>query len=185
MAAVQNEKDLEKLLEKWEPKVNSLLKSIKLRGYEKEDIAQELRIAILKADNKFDVSRGVKFHTYLHVVMVNVLRGLISNSKKLLNDQSLESFTSALQEGKDYISTSPILALEDPSSKREAEELELKFLIESLNLSDSEANFIDLMHKGFKLKEISVEMGKSSTMIRKSIRRKIGEIHGAKSLLVV
>ena len=76
----------DELLEKWEPKVQKFLQTAFVTGMDREDIAQELRIAIIKAADHYDDSKGVIFHTYLHTVMVNTLRTLISKAQKAKND---------------------------------------------------------------------------------------------------
>ena len=75
----------DELLEKWEPKVQKFLQTAFVTGMDREDIAQELRIAIIKAADHYDDSKGVIFHTYLHTVMVNTLRTLISKAQKTKN----------------------------------------------------------------------------------------------------
>lgn len=59
------------VLQQWEPKVHQFLKGATRSLADTEDLAQELRIAILRAYRKFDATRGVSFHTYLHVAMDN------------------------------------------------------------------------------------------------------------------
>ena len=61
------------LLTQWEPKVQSFLSKTYIRGLDRADIAQELRIAIMKAAKGFNEDRGVLFHTYLHTTMVNTI----------------------------------------------------------------------------------------------------------------
>ena len=45
------------LLEKWEPKVQKFLQTTFVNGMDRDDIAQELRIAILKAADHYDDSK--------------------------------------------------------------------------------------------------------------------------------
>ena len=52
------------LIQQWEPKINRMLQTTSIRGMGRDDIAQELRIAILKAAKGFDPNRKVSFHTY-------------------------------------------------------------------------------------------------------------------------
>ena len=44
----------DQLLEQWEAKVQRLLQNTYVLGMDREDIAQELRIAIIKAATNFD-----------------------------------------------------------------------------------------------------------------------------------
>ena len=44
----------EELLAQWEPKVNSMLRTVSIIGLDREDIAQELRIAIIKSARRYN-----------------------------------------------------------------------------------------------------------------------------------
>jgi len=72
------------IIEQWEPKIQKFLNTSYVKGMERDDLAQELRIAILKAAKGFDEERNVSFHTYLHTTLVNTLRTLISKAQKIL-----------------------------------------------------------------------------------------------------
>ena len=52
------------LIKQWEPKIQKLLANTYVYGLDKEDLEQELRIAIVKAAKGFNADRGVIFHTY-------------------------------------------------------------------------------------------------------------------------
>ena len=79
------------LILQWEPKINRMLQTTSIRGMDREDIAQELRIAILKAAKGFDSKRKVSFHTYLHTTMVNTIRTLITKAQRRPQPQSLDA----------------------------------------------------------------------------------------------
>ena len=57
------------LIKQWEPKIVRMLSNTFVIGMDWDDLAQELRIAIMKAAHGFDEDRGVIFHTYLHTSM--------------------------------------------------------------------------------------------------------------------
>ena len=79
------------LLEQWEPKVNSMLRNVSIIGLSRDDIAQELRIAILKSARGYNPENtSAKFHTYLHVSMLNVIRSLMAKAQKRVHTVSLE-----------------------------------------------------------------------------------------------
>ena len=78
------------LIKQWEPKIQKMLQGTSIIGMDRDDIAQELRIAIMRAANGFDEDKGVVFHTYLHTAMVNTIRTLITKAQKMLNLSSLE-----------------------------------------------------------------------------------------------
>ena len=58
------------LINQWEPKVQKISSTTFIKGMDRDDIAQELRIVLVKAAKKFDEARGVSFHTYLHTAMM-------------------------------------------------------------------------------------------------------------------
>ena len=62
------------LIKQWEPKINKMLQNTFVIGLDRDDIAQELRIAIVKAAQGYNEDKGVLFHTYLHTAMVNTIR---------------------------------------------------------------------------------------------------------------
>ena len=66
------------LVIQWEPKIQKMLSNVFVIGMDRDDIAQELRIALIKAARGFDENRGVLFHTYLHTTLVNTIRSLIT-----------------------------------------------------------------------------------------------------------
>jgi len=80
----------DELLSQWEPKIQKILGNIWISGFEREDIAQELRIVVIKAARAFDETRGVLFHTYLHTSMVNTLRTLLAKAHKQIDTKSLD-----------------------------------------------------------------------------------------------
>ena len=80
----------DELILQWEPKIQRLLANTFVRGLDKEDLEQELRIAIVKAAKGFNSDKGVIFHTYLHTAMVNTLRTLISKAQRTVVTFSLD-----------------------------------------------------------------------------------------------
>ena len=154
------------LLEKWEPKVNSFLRTASINGYEREDIAQELRLAILKAANKFDESRGIKFHTYLHVVMLNTVRGLWAKAGKNIRNISIEYLREVNPENNN------IDKIEDTSQTTLFDDVDTYDVLDKLNLTESELAFIDFRIQGYTLREISDLMKVNAEEIRRTLREK-------------
>ena len=72
------------LMEQWEPKVQKIVSNTYVVGLDREDIAQELRIALIKAARGFEEDRGILFHTYLHTAMINTVRSLIAKAQRQL-----------------------------------------------------------------------------------------------------
>ena len=72
------------LILQWEPKINKMLSNIYIQGYDRDDLAQELRMIVLKAAKLYKPNRNAIFHTYLHTAMVNRLKTLwMQASKKI------------------------------------------------------------------------------------------------------
>ena len=127
------------LILKWEPKIQKLLRGTFVVGMDRDDIAQELRIAIIKAAQGFDEDRGVIFHTYLHTAMVNTIRTLISRGQRQPIDLSLEN-TKIMFSDSDNLNISLIDALED--SNELLVEFEFHDLLKSSYLQSVERDFI-------------------------------------------
>ena len=160
------------LIEQWEPKIHKLLDNTFVVGMEKDDIAQELRIAIIKAAKGFDEDRGVIFHTYLHTAMVNTLRTLISKGQRYSIDISLETTITDSE-----LTPSAILkALEDPTNT--FEEIEFNNLLSGLNLTVTERSFITLRLEGLTMDEISEDLQTSAYKLRSILREKLGVFFG-------
>jgi len=160
------------LILKWEPKIQKLLADTFVVGMDRDDIAQELRIAIIKAAQGFDEDRGVIFHTYLHTAMVNTIRTLISRGQRYPIDLSLENTIISQNE-------EAAVTLEDTlkSSTESSEELEFNnFLEQSSLLSSSEKDFIILRLEGMNMDEISKDLQTSAYKIRDALREKIEDL---------
>ena len=162
------------LILKWEPKIQKLLQGTFVVGMDRDDIAQELRMAIIKAAQGFDEDRGVIFHTYLHTAMVNTIRTLITRGQRQPIDLSLDStqkrgadsngFDVALVDTlTDFIYISDDLEFND-------------FLETSFLLSSVEKDFIILRLEGMNMEEISKDLQTSAYKIRDNLREKIGDL---------
>ena len=99
------------LVIKWEPKIQKLLSKTFIVGMDRDDIAQELRIAIIKAAQGFQEDKGVIFHTYLHTSMINTIRTLISKGQRVRVEPSLETSLSL-----EIVPSDLLKAMEDSSN---------------------------------------------------------------------
>lgn len=144
------------LIKQWEPKITRMTSTYTIAGLHRDDLAQELRICILKAAKKFDPSRNVTFHTYLHTTMVNTIRTLATKSKRNLNNEASylgQSFGSDSASGEPSSKTlSQEMLLQDPKDWLEL--VEVKDLVVSFKLTEPEIAFLFLRHSGHSLKEI-------------------------------
>ena len=165
----------DELLQQWEAKVQKFLQNTFVIGMDREDIAQELRIAIVKAANHFDETKGVLFHTYLHTSMVNTIRTLISKAQK--NKAILEPYSI---DGVDIDNTSQSFlpnAIANSLSDIEALEfinnVELKDIIERANLTSQELYFLELRLEGMTMEFISERLEDSAYRVRNNIQKKL------------
>ena len=161
------------LIAQWEPKVQKFVSNTYVVGWDREDLAQELRIAIVKAAQGFQEDRGVLFHTYLHTAMVNTIRTLISKAQHTLLSESLDVVYPGLED--EYQIPSKILQalLQEEVG---LEEIEMQEVLARYNLSPQERTFIALRLEGLTMEEISDDLDISSYKIRTGVRDKLREL---------
>jgi len=157
------------IIEQWEPKIQKFLNTSYVKGMEREDLAQELRIAIVKAAKGFDVTRNISFHTYLHTTLVNTLRTLISKAQK----NSLDIISLDNQLNKEIVPAYISTALEDVVAEETKTALELVDLLKSLGLTPDELKFIDLRIEGWTMEQITAAIGESAYKLRSSLQDKV------------
>ena len=102
---------------------------------DREDLAQELRIAILKAAKSFDDSRGIIFHTYLHTTLLNTIRTLMSKVGRQPEIRSLD----AVYENTNMADSKILEALQDPVNHEEI--IHAMDLLTNHNLSKNSYNW--------------------------------------------
>jgi len=165
----------EELLEKWEPKVQKFLQTTFVNGMDRDDIAQELRIAIVKAASHFDDSKGVVFHTYLHTVMVNTLRTLIAKAQKTKNVNITYSI-----DGMDvddnpqgFLPNEIANSLADLTALEFINNVELMDIITRADLTQKELLFLELRLEGMTMEYISERLEDSAYKVRNTIQKKI------------
>ena len=156
------------LILQWEPKIQRLLANTFVRGLDKEDVEQELRIAIIKAARGFNSDKGVIFHTYLHTSMINTLRTLISKAQRTISTLSLDE---ALESENNVIRGELPLAMSKALQVfMEDENYDINFN----QFTKDEQQFLELRLEGFTMEEISQEVGESSYKLRHTIQQKVG-----------
>ena len=172
----------DELITQWEPKVQRFLNTSFVLGMDREDLGQELRIAIIKAAEGFDESRGTSFHTYLHTTMVNTLRTLISKAQKqhVIHEATSLDYSNAIDLGMDefnvgHTSAKVLKALEDPITVNKEQEFEVQDLLIRSQLNPSEIKFINLRIEGLTMEEITTELDESSYKLRHSSKRKLSK----------
>ena len=161
------------LIIQWEPKIQRMLANVFIVGMDRDDIAQELRMAIMKAAKSYDESRGVIFQTYLQTTLVNTLRTLISRVQKRPEMRSLDTVYKNIYDshGGDNMLPADILkALQDPIDYEEA--IEINDLLSSNSLQPNEQLFIQLRLEGLTMEEITEDLGESAYKVRQLLRDK-------------
>ena len=160
------------LIQQWEPKVQKMASNVYVIGLDRDDIAQELRLAIVKAANGFEEDRGVLFHTYLHTAMTNTIRTLLSKSQKLNPPTvSLDAVDLDFMASLPSQSSEILKALTDPSDF--TVDIEFREFVEECNLDEIETAFITLRLEGLTMEEITEDLGEPAYKIRQAVRAKL------------
>ena len=156
------------LIKQWEPKIQKMLQGTSIIGMDRDDIAQELRIAIMRAANGFDEDKGVVFHTYLHTAMVNTIRTLITKAQKMLNLTSLEQELTFRDSENDNVGDALLI----DESETLMSDIELEGLFIANKLSYTEQSFVRLRLEGMTMEEITEDLEMSAYRVRESLRVK-------------
>ena len=156
------------LILQWEPKIQRLLTNTFVRGLDREDLEQELRIAIVKAAKGFNSDKGVIYHTYLHTSMINTLRTLISKAQRTISTLSLDE--AIANEDRVIRSELPLAMSKALQVFMEDESYDIDFN----QFTKEEQQFLELRLEGFTMEEISQEIGESSYKLRNTIQQKVG-----------
>ena len=156
------------LIQQWEPKIQKMVSSSFVVGMDKEDIAQELRISLIKAAKAYDEPRGVMFHTYLHTSLDNTIRTLISNAQRQTQQLSLDNVFPESGQLPRILAK----ALVDSRPEIKIAEIEVDIWLSSQGLSKQEKTFIQLKLEGMTMEEITEDLGESAYKVRQALREK-------------
>ena len=158
------------LVAQWEPKIQKMSSNSYVVGLDKEDLAQELRIALVKAARAYDDSKGAIFHTYLHTSLVNTIRTLITKAQR----KPIASSIDLTFDGSNTIPKEIAAAMVEP--KNYTEEVEADIWINSQGLSEKEQLFLQLKLEGLTMEEITEDLGESAYKVRQSLRDKLHQL---------
>ena len=165
----------DELIKQWEPKVQRFVSNTYIPGFDREDLAQELRIVIIKAAEKFDVAKQTSFHTYLHTSMVNTIRTLHTKSARrpryMVSLGVSENFDSSDWEFSGY---------EVADETDDIEAVLDKIDLEVLDLSDEESDYLIKRLTGFSNTEIGKGInGVSLYKIKRALKEKFNNYYGS------
>ena len=159
------------LIRQWEPKVQRMASNTYIVGLDREDLTQELRLAIVKAAKGFEEDRGVLFHTYLHTAMINTIRTLITKSQKL------NPPTESLDDVESVFSTMPMQSTEILEALTYpidfTTDVEFNEFLQECALDELEKAFITLRLEGLTMEEITEDLGEPAYRIRQTVREKL------------
>ena len=158
------------LVAQWEPKIQKMSSNSYVVGLDKEDLAQELRIALVNAARAYDDSKGAIFHTYLHTSLVNTIRTLITKAQRKPIARSID----LTFDGSNTIPKEIAAAMVEP--KNYTEEVEADIWINSQGLSEKEQLFLQLKLEGLTMEEITEDLGESAYKVRQSLRDKLHQL---------
>tara|TARA_Y100000034_G_scaffold92039_1_gene111135 strand:+ start:1442 stop:2047 length:606 start_codon:yes stop_codon:yes gene_type:complete len=166
----------DELIQQWEPKVQRLVGQTYIPGFDREDLAQELRIVIVKAAERFDESKNTSFHTYLHTSMVNTLRTLHTKSSRK------PRYLAQLGGYEESDTDDNLGRFFTPEPEDETDEMEAmldKIDLEALDLTDEESDYLVKRLTGFSNTEIGKDInGVSLYKIKRSLKAKFNEYYG-------
>ena len=155
------------LIIQWEPKIQKMVSNSFVVGLDKDDLAQELRIALVKAARAFDSSKGTIFHTYLHTSLVNTIRTLITKAQRRPIAKSIDLTYGTSNSVPREISSAMI----EPSNYMD--EVDANLWVSSKGLTEPEKLFLELKLEGLTMEEITEDLGESAYKVRQTLREKL------------
>jgi DNA-directed RNA polymerase specialized sigma24 family protein len=172
------------LILQWEPKINKMLSNIYIQGYDRDDLAQELRMIVLKAAKLYKPNRNAIFHTYLHTAMVNRLKTLWLQASKKIQSYSLDLETA--EDDNSYRLSDFVKQLDV-----NLDEVEFVDYLDSLKLDKGEKEFLLKKFQNHTMKDIEQQLKSISDTkivngqevvvnysiykVKKSLRNKLNE----------
>ena len=162
------------LIIQWEPKVQKMASKTYINGLDRDDLVQELRVAIVKAAKGFEEDRGVLFHTYLHTAMTNTIRTLLSKAQRYPQTVSADETFPNLAGGAGDLPTQSAAGREALTDFSDfTDDIDFTDILNSIGLSEIEHTFINLRLEGLTMGEISDDLGESAYKIRQGVREKL------------
>ena len=158
----------DELIEQWEAQTHKIARTISIIGMDYDDIVQELRMGVMKAAKGYKEESGVIFHTYLYKTLMNTASTLITRASKKHRAMP----TIPMPDGFDE----KVL-----DEKDESKDMEVLDMLDQLDLSCMEKEFIQLRMEGFSMKELGEKLGvKGVYRLNKQIKQKVKDQLGTK-----
>ncbi len=162
-----------------------MVSNIYIQGFDRDDLAQELRLIVIKAAKLYKPNRNAIFHTYLHTAMANRLKTLWVQASKKIQSYSLDMQTDSDNENS-YKLSDFIKQLDE-----NLDEVDFIDYLESLNLDAGEKQFLTDKFKNRTMKDIETKLKSISNKkivngeetvvnysiykVKKSLRNKLNE----------
>lgn len=127
-----------------------MVSNIYIQGYDRDDLAQELRLIVVKAAKLYNPNRNAIFHTYLHTAMANRLKTLWVQASKKLQSYSLDASTSTKDDNEYSYKLSDFVQQLDEN----LDEVEFIDWLASLDLDEGEKQFLADKFKNHTMKDI-------------------------------
>ena len=170
------------LITQWEPKIQKKVANTVIWGMDRDDIAQELRLAIIKEAKAFNKTHGAIFHTYLHTTMDNTVRTLMSKVKKRKDEmyavplEITNQDNSSTKEVIDMVSIMDWSFSEKHSQIYGYDDIEVADFITRKKLTKKEHKFLELRQDGMTMEEITKDLGESAYKVRQTLRSKFSDL---------
>lgn len=168
---------IEKLLNEHKQLVNFVTRKYFLVGGDNDDLLQEGMIALCKAINSYDETKGVSFATYAKTVIentiINAIKSDASNKNILLNNSygltNQGQITNNSEDDFGYTIASDSLTPESQVISTE----QTKDIVKQIKdcLSDYELKILKYYLKGLSYTQIATELGVSSKSVDNALNR--------------
>lgn len=168
---------IEKLLNEHKQLVNFVTRKYFLVGGDNDDLLQEGMIALCKAINSYDETKGVSFATYAKTVIehtiINAIKSDASNKNILLNNSygltNQGQITNNSEDDFGYTIASDSLTPESQVISTE----QTKDIVKQIKdcLSDYELKILKFYLKGLSYTQIATELGVSSKSVDNALNR--------------
>lgn len=140
----------ELLLTQYAPLISQFVARSNIPGFDKDDLRQEFRLALLDAIVRFDSGKETRFITYLHLMLGYWYSNIIKQQKRDKRKMIFESMASLDEVTEDM---SIMNLIEDPRAKTSFDEIIVKHSLPDFN--DTELEIFNMEQQGCDNAEIA------------------------------